>query len=458
MRSRVRVPHTLVLLFSMIVLAWLATYLLPHGEFERVERDHHKVVVPGSFSYLTDDAPLSPVAVLTAVPSGFTEARDIIFFVFIIGGTMAVLRRTGTIDAVLGLTLERFGTRPNVLIAVAMLVFTVGSSTLGMAEEYIPFVAVLVGLCAGLGMDPVTAIGIMVCGYGVGYGTAAINPFTVVPAQEVAGLAPTSGAWFRVAIMVPLWGLGFLHVSRYAARVRADRSASLVADLEPSEGAAAANYPRLTRAHLAVLALTVASVALLVYGISSHGWYLQEMGAMFLGLTLVTAVVARLSPDVTAKAFVRGAEELTVTALLIGFARAIQVVLEQGHVIDTIVHGVAGVLEQFGPSLAAVCMYFIQSLCNFFIPSGSGQAYVTMPVMAPIADLTGVSRQVAVLAFQFGDGFTNMLVPTNAVLIGILGIAKIPYDRWLRFIVPFMVQMWIAGSVVLLVAVSIGLR
>lgn len=456
MRPRLRVPHTLVLLFSMIVLALLATYVLPHGQFERVEQNHHQVVVPGSFALLTDDPSLSPLAVLSAVPTGFAEARDIIFFVFIIGGTMAVLRATGTIDACLGLTLERFGRRPNVLIAVAMLVFTVGSSTLGMAEEYIPFVPVLLGLCAAMRMDAVTAIGIMVCGYGVGYGAAAINPFTVVPAQEVAGLAPTSGAWFRAVITVPLWVLGFVHVSRYAARVRRDPSTSLVADVDDALTEPAPDYPRLAASHVTVLALTIASVGLLVYGISAHGWYLQEMGAMFLGLTILVAIVGRLSVDGTAKAFAKGAEELTMTALLIGFARAIQVVLEQGHVIDTIIHGVAGLLDQLGPSIAAVCMYMIQSACNFFIPSGSGQAYVTMPIMAPIADLTGVPRQVAVLAFQFGDGFTNMLVPTNAVLIGILGMAKIPYDRWLRFIVPFMVQLWLFGSLLLVVAVAIG--
>ena len=456
MRPRLRVPHTLVLLFSMIVVALLATYLLPHGQFERVEHDHHKIVVPGTFALLVDDAALSPLAVLTAVPTGFAEARDIIFFVFIIGGTMAVLRATGTIDAVLGLTLDRFGGRPNALIAVAMLVFTIGSSTLGMAEEYIPFVPVLLSLCAAMRMDAVTAVGIMVCGYGVGYGVAAINPFTVVPAQEVAGLSPTSGLWYRALLTLPMWAVGFWHVSRYAARVRNDPRASLVADIDDVVRGEKVDYPSLSGSHLGVLALTVASVSLLVYGISTWGWYLQEMGAMFLGLSILVAFVGRLSVDDTARAFARGAEELTMTALLIGFARAIQVVLDQGHVIDTIIHGIAGVLEHLGPSLAAVAMYFIQSICNFFIPSGSGQAYVTMPIMAPIADLTEVPRQVAVLAFQFGDGFTNMLVPTNAVLIGILGMAKIPYDRWLRFILPLMVKLWIVGSLALVVAVAIG--
>ena len=177
-----------------------------------------------------------------------------------------------------------------------------------------------------------------------------------------------------------------------------------------------------------------------------------------MGLTVVLGIVARLGFDTTAKEFSKGAAELTTTALLIGFARTIQIVLDDGLVVDTIIHGVAQPLKNLGPHAAAAGMMVVQSLCNFFIPSGSGQAYVTMPIMAPLADLVGVTRQVAVLAYQFGDGFTNILVPTNAVLIGILTMARIPYDRWLRFVLPFMIKVWVVGALALVVAVAIGYR
>ncbi|MEO1370231.1 MAG: AbgT family transporter, partial [Acidobacteriota bacterium] len=199
-----------------------------------------------------------------------------------------------------------------------------------------------------------------------------------------------------------------------------------------------------------------AAIAVVVVGLKVWHWYIVEMGAVFLILAVVLAIVARLNPDEAAKAFCIGASELTTTALLIGFARSILILLEEGQVIDTIVYGVSLPLEHAGSALAAVGMLFFQSACNLFIPSGSGQAYVTMPVMAPLGDLVGVNRQVAVLAYQMGDGLTNILVPTNAVLIGILTMARIPYERWLRFILPFMVKAWILCSLALAVAVWIG--
>jgi len=179
---------------------------------------------------------------------------------------------------------------------------------------------------------------------------------------------------------------------------------------------------------------------------------------VFLALTIIVAIIGGLSADKTARVFAEGAAELTTTALLVGFARAIALILQDGQVLDTIVYALAAPLEKAGPELASVGMYVIQSLINFFIPSGSGQAYVTMPLMTPIADLSGISRQIAVLAYQFGDGFTNMVVPTNAVLMGILGIGRIPYDRWFKFIFPLIFKLWLMGSIALIIAVLIGYK
>jgi uncharacterized ion transporter superfamily protein YfcC len=460
--SRFKVPHTLVLLFGMVVLALLLTYVLPAGAFDRVETaDGHMQVVAGSFELTPDAERLSPLAVFTAIPRGFSEAEGIIFFVFIIGGCFAVLRATGAVDAALGALLRRLGHQPLWLIAGGVTVFAVGSSTIGMAEEYLPFVPVLVALALALGYDTMTAVGIMCVGYGIGYGTAAINPFTVLIAQDVAGLQPTSGVWLRIVLTVVLLPVGIHHVWSYAKRVGADPSRSLVADVNgggapAGMGGEGADAPPMTATQKWVLAVLGVVLVVLVYGLKYWGWYLVEMGALFAGLTIVLAAIARMSPDRTAVEFGKGAAELTTTALMIGVARAIQVVLDSGGVVDTIVHGISLPLRELPGALSAVGMFFVQSLANLFIPSGSGQAYVTMPIMAPLADLVDVSRQVAVLAYQFGDGFTNILVPTNAVLVGILTMAAIPYDRWVRFIFPFMVKMWIAGSVALAVAVWIG--
>jgi uncharacterized ion transporter superfamily protein YfcC len=472
-KSRFKVPHTLVLLFGMVVLAQILTYILPAGAFERVENAAGRMqVVPGSFHFTPDAEGLSPLAFLTAIPEGFSAAHEIIFFVFIIGGAFAVLRASGAVDAALGALLRRLGGRPFWLVTGGILVFAVGSSTIGMAEEYLPFVPVLVVLAHALGYDAIVAVGIMAVGYGIGYGAAALNPFTVMIAQDVAGLEPASGIWYRIALLFVFLPIGIHHVWAYAKKVGKDPSESLLWEIGsgdepgsmagdgvlagPNGGGQPQGQPRMTSTHKWVLAAVVASLLLLIYGLSRWHWYLVEMGGLFVALAIVLAIIARMSPDRTAVEFGKGAAELTTTALMIGVARGIQVVLDEGGVVDTIVHGISLPLQELPGTLSAVGMFFVQSMANLFIPSGSGQAYVTMPIMAPLADLVGVSRQVAVLAYQFGDGFTNILVPTNAVIVGILAMAAIPFDRWFRFIIPFMLKIWLVGSVALAVAVLIG--
>lgn len=452
-----RSPHTLVLLFGMIVFALLLTYVLPAGEYERIIDEHGRMqVVPGTFQETPGQALLSPLTVFTAVPRGLAAAAEIIFFIFIIGGTFAVLRETGAIDAALGAALRRLGHRPLLLIIGGVALFMAGSSTIGMAEEYLPFVPVLVALAIALGYDALTGVAIMAVGYSIGYGIATINPFTVLIAQDIADLQPASGLGFRLVLTALFVPIGVHHVWRYATRVAADRSNSLVADIKPPPAAATLAEAALGTTQRFALAAVIVALIVLIYGLTRLDWYLTEMSALFLVLAVVLAAVARIAPDRAAVAFGNGAAELTMTALLIGFARAIQVVLDDGGVIDTIVHGLAVPLESLGPSFGAVGMLIVQALTNFFIPSGSGQAYVTMPIMAPLADVVGLSRQISVLAFQFGDGFTNIVIPTNPVLIGILAIANVPYGRWLRFVVPFLIKAYAAAAIALVVAVWIG--
>ncbi|MDA0680830.1 MAG: TIGR00366 family protein [Proteobacteria bacterium] len=465
-KRKFRVPHTLVILFSMVVLAQLLTYVIPAGSFERTEIESGRMqVVPGSF-HITPDAPaVSPFAALTAIPKGFSSAHEIIFFVFIIGGLFAVLRATGTLDAGMAALLRRWRKRPFLLIAGSMTLFAFGSSTVGFGEEYYPFVPVLVSLCLALGYDRMTAIGIIMVGYGTGYGPAIINPFTTLIAQDIAGLEPASGLWYRLICFFIFVGIGIHHVWSYAKRVGNDPSKSLVADIDVPAGAAIPrdqspaaldDLPPMTKVQKLIMTAIVVAMVMLIYGMTVWKWGLFEMQGLFAGLTLIIAVIARMSPDETATEFSIGAGSLTSVALLIGVARAIQVVLDEGGIVDTMVYGISVPVQELPGAIAAIGMFFVQSLANFFIPSGSGQAYVTMPIMAPLADLVGVSRQVAVLAFQFGDGFSNILIPTQYVLIGILGMAGIPYDRWLIFVMPLMIKIAIVGSLALVVAVLIG--
>jgi len=458
MAIKLKVPHTLVLLYGMVVLAYILTLILPAGSFETQLDRGHEVVVPGTYSVIGESVSQPWWSLFTVIPRGLASAQGIIFFVFLIGGALAVIRATGALDAALARVLKRFGGQPALLILMGMLAFAIGSSTIGMAEEYIPLVAILITLCVGMRMDTVAAVGIMVVGYGIGYGTAVMNPFTVLVAQEVSGVQPVSGIEFRLLMFIPFFAIGYLHVLRYAKRVRANPQDSLVADIAEAQPPDPPTSSALNGRQLSVLLVTLAALVLVVWGIKVHQWYFVELGAVFVALAVLVGLISRMSFDDMANHFIAGAGELIGTALLIGFARAIEITLSDGQVLHTIINGVSQPLMTVGTEFSAVGMVFIQSLLNFFIPSGSGQAYVTMPLMAPISDLVGVSRQVAVLAYQMGDGFMNMIVPTNAVLMAILGICGIPYGRWFRFIWPLIVQLLIAGSITMVIAVAVGLQ
>jgi uncharacterized ion transporter superfamily protein YfcC len=431
-----KIPNTLVLLFIMQVAALVVTWILPAGEFEtRTNAEGRELVIPGTF-YLLDESPsLSPIAILTAIPRGLTDAQDIIFFVLLVGGVLSIIRHTGAIEALLGRVLQRFSARTGLLIFFPMLAFALGSSTFGMAVEFITLVGLLISFCLALRLDRMVAVAVLVVGYGIGYGAAAINPFTVMVAQDVAELQPGSGIWLRLLIFMPLLLLGFHHVYRYAKRVKVNPSLSLVADLQDHNlDVFADGFPEMTRTRVMVLLAMVLAIITLVFGVMVLRWYLTELSALFLALGFAVVLIARLGADES----------------------AIALILEDGGVLYTIVQGLSMPLSMVGPELSVLGMLLMQSMMNFFIPSGSGQAYVTMPLMAPLADILGITRQTAVLAYQFGDGFTNMVVPTNPILMGILGVAGIPYDRWLKFILPLMLKILLACSVILLFAVWIG--
>jgi uncharacterized ion transporter superfamily protein YfcC len=240
----------------------------------------------------------------------------------------------------------------------------------------------------------------------------------------------------------------------YSKKVLANPANSMVADLPcPLGDTKAVAYPKLALSHKLILSSFLATIAIVAYGIRVHGWYLYELGACFLAWGLLTTAISRIKVDVAAQKFIDGAMELTTTAILIGVARGISLVMEDGQILHSLVHGMSLPLSYVGAEVAVVGMLIIQTLLNFFIPSGSGQAFVTMPLMVPLADLLDIPRQVAVLAYQFGDGFSNMIIPTNAILMGIIGIAGIPYGHWFRFCLPLILKLMLAAAVVLVLAV-----
>jgi uncharacterized ion transporter superfamily protein YfcC len=300
-------------------------------------------------------------------------------------------------------------------------------------------------------LDAMTAVGMIVAGYGIGYGVSAFNPFTVLIAQQISEIPVYSGLWLRLAIFVPFVLIGFHHVWSYTKRVQADPNRSLMAGIPcPLDGKETLDYPTLNTRHKLVLLSFIATLAIAVLGIALEGWYLNELGALFVAWGIVTAILGKLDANTAANKFIEGTAELVTTAILIGVARGIALILDDGKILHSLVYGMSIPLSYVSAEISAVGMLVIQTILNTFIPSGSGQAYVTMPLMAPLGDLVGVPRQVAVLAYQFGDGFSNMIIPTNAILMGIIGMAGVPYGQWFKFCLPLLVKLMIASAIVLI--------
>jgi len=454
---KLKMPHTLTLLFYLMVAALVMTWIIPQGSFDTELIEGREVVLPGTYEVAEEHEFMNPVELFTAIPRAFEDAQAIIFFLFIIGGVLAIIRRTGTIDALLGRLLENLGGRPAVLIFLVVFVFAFTSSAMGASAEYIPFVLILAALCRTMKMDTMTAVGIIVAGYGIGYGAAAFNQYTVVVAQDVAGVDTYSGWGVRLALLLPFVMIGAHHVYSYARRVQLDPSTSLMAGIEPEQKAdTVTDYPALSAKHMIIMAAFMTALGVAVWGIATKGWYLYELGAAFLILGVFTAFVGKIGPSLMAEEFVDGAKDLTETALLVGIARGIALIMEEGQILHSIVYAMSVPLGMVGPELAAVGMMLMQTIMNFFVSSGSGQAFLTMPLMVPLGDILGVSRQIAVQAFLYGDGFANMIVPTNPVLMGILGMASVPYDKWFRFCMPLLLKLLAFAAICMVGMVMFG--
>ena len=474
---RFRAPDTTLIIFAIIVLAAVLTWIVPPGEFTREEIEvegagTREVVVPGSFRSVERPQASVGARLVGTVVDVFqapirgivdSDAAPIIAFVLLVGGAFGILTATGAVEAGLRRTVRAAERNPLVGVAVIplfMVLFSLGGAVFGMAEETIPFVLIFVPLALALGYDSLTGAAIPFLGSAAGFAAAFLNPFTVGVAQGIAGVPLFSGADFRIGLWVVTTGAVTAFVMWHAARVRRDPTRSPVYALDQTRRAEAspeaALDARFTGEQIATLVVFALGIGVLVFGVLSYGWYITEIAALFVALGVAMAVAGRLAPNRAAGAFMEGVKDLAPTAIIIGLARGILVILEGGQTIDPVLNAVAGALEGTGATLSAMAMFGAQTALNFFVPSGSGQAALTMPLMAPLADLVGVSRQTAVLAFQMGDGFTNMIIPTNAVLMGALSLAGVPWPAWARWVLPLQVALFALGLVALAVAVAVG--
>jgi uncharacterized ion transporter superfamily protein YfcC len=451
--KKIKLPHTFVLLFAILVLIAAATWLVPGGRYETHTVDGKQLVDPASFQYVAA-APQGPVQLLIAPIKGFTEAALIIGFVLIVGGAFAVLQKTEAIEALIRSIARAHKQSPAVraaLIPVFVTMFSLGGATFGMNEEAIPFVLLFVPLALALGYDSIVGVAIPFVGSQVGFAAAFLNPFNVGIAQGIAGIPVFSGIGYRLLVWVLATAITIAFLMWYAARVKAvpERSPTYLLDEEIRRNAPNDDHAALTRTHRVVLWIFAATLATMVVGVVHYGWFIEEIAALFLAMAIVVGIAGRLDSDTLVAAFIQGARDLVGTALVIALARAAMVLARDAHVIDTMLHALMPLVASSSPVFAAQKMFVMQSVINFFIHSGSGQAALTMPIMAPLADLVGVTRQTAVLAYQFGE-FTTPMIPTSGITVGVLALARIPWLTWAKWMIPLQIAYAILAMLLLI--------
>ena len=447
-------PHVYTLLFGLIIIAAILTYILPANTYD-MQTANAKLIDPTTY-HAVDRNVVGPWALIQAIPAGMGEVASIIFFIFIVGGSFNIIQSTGAIEAFIrstAISLRKYGW---VLLAVVTFLFSIGGTTFGMAEEALVFIPMLVLLAIALGYDSLTGLALALVGPCAGFTGAFMNPFTEGVAQGIVGLPTFSGLPYRVVIYIFTTITAILFIVWYGRKVRAKPESSIMyeedqkrAKVEVAEG------QKMTARQIIVLLGMLLTFVLLIYGVLKFGWYINEIAALFLGCFIILGFIGGLWPSKMAEVFVEGAMSLTVGALVVGVARAILVVLRDGNILYTIVHFLASLVQGLPPFFAAIGMYIVQIIISVIIPSGGGMASVTMPIMGPLATATGMTQQTAVLIYQFADGFTNIGIPTQGYLLAGLALAKVPFEKWFKWYMPLFGIFLLEGAIFAIIAVII---
>ena len=442
-------PHPLTLLTLCIVLGALLSHVLPAGRYERADdpATGRKIVVAGTY-HAVPAAPVSFFQTLVAIPRGLADAASVIFFVFLIGGAFTVVDQTGALRQAVGALVRRLGDRDLLMIPVVCLLFAAGGALENMQEEIIALVPVLLLLCRRMGFTPLTAVAMSVGSAAIGSAFSPINPFQVGIAQKLAGLPLLSGAVFRAAFLAIALAIWIWGTMRNALNTRVAREA-----VESHE-----EHEVFDARRIAVLLIVIAAFTAFVIGVLRYEWDFDQMAAAFFLMGVLAGLVGGLGVGGTAESFVEGFKSMAFAAMLIGFARAVYVVLDQGVIIDTIVHACVTPLSSMPVTFAALGMIVFHTIVHVPVPSVSGQAVLTMPVLVPISDLLHLSRQVTILAYQYGAGLCELLTPTNGGLMAIIVAARVKYEEWFKFALPLYLALIALGAVAVAVGIATGLK
>ncbi|HAM99069.1 MAG TPA: short-chain fatty acid transporter [Marinilabiliales bacterium] len=532
MAKQRKIPHTFVIVFSIIIMAAIASWFVEGGEYERTQKmlpDGSSKTVIESDSYQRVENHPQTWQIFSALFEGFVDKADIIVFILLIGGAFWIMNETKAIDvsilAFLNFTkkLEKIGWIRkiginNIIMTLIMIVFSLFGSVFGMSEETIAFIIIFVPLSISMGYDSIVGVSLCFFAAGLGFAGATLNPFTIGIAQGLSDVPLFSGIEYRLFSWVVISAVGFFFILRYAAKIKKDPAKSLVYDedqywrnrntaenvhiqyetpkaawitfgvLVLVMGLFSFHYPisdlRIGQSehripimpvltaffgissiyalrksvHFFILNLFIFTILYLIVGVMGYHWYVMEIATLFFAMGISSGLAMSYSANKITDLFLAGVKDILSAALVVGLAGGIIVVLQNGKVIDPMLHSIAGAMQDVGKYASLSIMYGIQTLVNLVMPSGSAKAALTMPIMAPFSDLIGVSRQATIMAYQFGDGFTNMITPTSAVLMGVLGVAKIPFEKWVRWVWPLILILFVLGFLLLIPTVVMELN
>lgn len=454
-----KMPHPYILLFMIIVMATILTYIIPAGQFARVDVNGRSVVDPNSFSYI-DQTPVSIFKMFQSIPEGLVGAANIMVIVFIASAFFKVIDTTGSLENGIGVGVRKIRSTQisdTILIWVVTLIFGILGAVVGF-ENNIAIVPIGILLSLALGYDLMVGAAMTIGGIGLGFATSPINPYTVGVAHEIAELPIFSGFGLRSLYCLSSMAVLAYSISKYAKKIKANPEASLVKDVDTkglnlSKGLE--DYT-MTGTHKAVIAVLLGTIGAVIFGTLKYKWYLGEITTTFFIGSIVVAFVAKIKPDDYVKTMIQGASEVTSGALIVGIARAISIILIEGNISDTVIYALSLPLQNLPTMASSVLMSLVHGVINFFIPSGSGQAMATMPIMIPLGDLLNMTRQTATLAFQIGDGITNLLYPTLGGLMAMLAVSRVPFDRWFKFIFPAILRITLVGWIFTVIGVAIN--
>ncbi|AJR05079.1 YfcC family protein [Photobacterium gaetbulicola] len=443
-------PDPMVLIFMILVATYVLTFIVPAGEFARVVADGRTTVVPESFAYLTDTPALHFFDIFVAIPKGLISAAPYLFIVFIAGGLFHILQKTGALENAIGVAVNKVGVKNrNVIITVGTFIYGFFGVAVGF-ENNIALVPVAVLISAAVGYSSLVGTVMAVGGIGIGFALSPINPYTVGVAQGIAELPTFSGAWLRtLMVLTSLAALAYFICAKVTKM-----------DFKEPEGVEGLKQDlseyQLGGKDKATLGVFLAGLGIMLYGVFANGWYINEIAGLFLLMAIAIGMVNGLGANGIVKQMMEGASGVTAGALVIGVAASIQVILDQAQIIDTIVNALSSLIQDMPIAVSAIVASVVQGVINLFVPSGSGQAMVTMPILVPVADLVGMSRQLMITAFQVGDGLTNLIVPTSGGTLAMLALGRVSYEQWLKAILPFMVLVYALCWVALFIGQLVG--